>query len=45
MIALDRSPELNLAMKMMASMEEEMPIKDFLVLALVAILFSGAKPF
>ena len=44
-MALDCSPKLRLAMKVMASVEEEMPIKGFLVLALVAILFSGAKPF
>ena len=30
-MALDRSPELRLAMKVMASVEQEMPIKDVLV--------------
>ena len=45
-MALDRSPEPRLAMKVMASVEWETPFKKvFLVLAQVAILFRGAKPF
>ena len=45
-MALGRSPELRLAMKVMASVEYMMPIKGFFrVLALVAILFSAAKSF
>ena len=42
MMALKHSPEL---MKMIASVEKICRLKVFLGLALVAILFSGAKPF